>query len=250
MVLKVENIIVYSVLILAFIGLTTFYTYNFLPAISLIELLFFSTSLFFIKKLSKNIILYTSISFIYILYSFLVAYFFNNTNVLDFIQAYKAFIYVVMLSFVINKQIFSVNMIHKLLNILIFIFLIKYGYSRLLGFDDRPGVFTENNFELIFLLLIYHLSYILNNDKIKWLQFLAISIIFILSGSRSGIVALSFVFFMMTFSKFDWKFFLKFILLFFLAAAVLFIISQRLGSGGDVESIDRYKFLLMFLHDV
>ncbi|WP_229770959.1 hypothetical protein [Campylobacter portucalensis] len=124
---------------------------------------------------------------------------------------------------------------------------IKYFYCVILGINLRPGIFAENNFELMFILILFYLEYILLDNKINLLNTFLLVCIFILSGSRSGIASLGFLFFMMYGFKFDEKFLIRFSFIILIFAASIFIFIER---GQTIAQIDRFKFLMLFLYDI
>ena len=190
------NFLYYTLIIVGVIGVfsptfSTYIRYNILPTVPVFEILFFFSTFAcisggVINKRSLNFLLITCS---YILVSILFACVINKVHVLDFLLAYKAFIYVPMLCLAVNKRKIGKKFISSLLNILLILFFIKYSYSVFLGVDSRPGLYHENNYELIFLLLIYYLNFIFNKEQFKIFPFIFIFIIILLSGSRSSFLA-------------------------------------------------------------
>ncbi|MEA3371408.1 MAG: hypothetical protein U9Q40_08715 [Campylobacterota bacterium] len=233
--------------IIGLTGVITHDRFNYLPATTILEIMFFFSSFLYLSRVQVQVLPFIALSIFYVWYSYISAIYFNATHILDFMQAYKAFIYVPFLALSVGKQNIDSVFISRLLRVLLLFFLIKYGYSQLFDIRDRPGVFTENNFELIFLLLVFYLNF-LYQEKLIWIEFLVLCSVFILSGSRSAMLALIFVFFMMSIKKIDWKLIINMFFLSLLILATVYISIQRMNTF-DLEQIDRFRFLMMFIHD-
>ena len=176
---------------------------------------------------------------------------FRRANILDFAQAYKAFYYVAPLTLFVGKNIFRDKEIIKLLNILLTLFLLKYGYSRALNLTERmgerPGIFVENNFELIFLLIIFYITESKFTAKDRLLRTLAVVAIVFLSGSRSALLALIAMFLFMHIKKLNGKTIISLLTLGLLIAGTSYIFITRMD--GDIQTIDRFRFLQIFLDE-
>lgn len=196
---------------------------------------------------SKQLLIIIATS-IYITCSFLYAYFLNNTGFLDFALAYKAFYYLILLSFCSSNAHFPLKRLDILLKLLIVFFVIKYSISRLILGISRPILFTENNYELIFVIIIYYINFtLLKKLQTSWL--LLLILVFLLSGSRSSIAALAFTIPFMTMRRIDQKTVIGIILLSISTLSLYYIFSDRLA-GNSIDSIDRVKFLNLFLYEV
>jgi|GEM_PF-710009 len=185
----------------------------------------------------------------YLAVGVLLAVVLRGVNPLDFAQAYKFVWYLVLLPpFVWAGNALEARDLRRLLNATLLMFLTVYVGKRLLG-DDRPMFMAENNFELIFLALLYFSSYAAGN-KPSVLQTMGLLSIIVLSGSRSAAVAGALV--VMFSYDFKSKNPAK-IIIGILAAVVgvalaVLIIESR--THGGLESIDRFRFLLLFLESV
>ncbi|MGP9571126.1 hypothetical protein [Halomonas sp. JB37] len=225
-----SQFLVLIVLALGVVGVFSPYDYNILPAVAILELAVLLLSAFvFPPKGRVSVFLMMSVV-AYLLITFYVAVFLNNTNLLDYLQAYKAFIYVALLCSFIGKTFFSKVYVSKFFYILVVLFLVKYLYSRVVGLDvwvsSRPGVYTENNFELIFLLLLFYL--VLPDLRWRTVFFLVVMAIVSLSGSRSAFLCLLVVYFFSVFrvGGFYWKKWL--LLLPFLLFVGVFVVNDRM----------------------
>ncbi|MGJ8521504.1 hypothetical protein R84981_000165 [Carnimonas sp. R-84981] len=176
------------------------YNYNILPVSPLFELTFLSIAMlgFLAKPLNdRGARMFFLISLVYLITTFFIAYFSSPASIKDYLLAYKAFVYTLLLCFLVNRRAITFPAIKYLLYFMLAIFLIKYGYSRWLNVDERmgsrPGVYMENNFELVFLVLLYFLA--IDQLKHKLWTFIIMILVVYLSGSRSAMLCLFAVYF-------------------------------------------------------
>lgn len=182
----------------------------------------------------------------YIVIGFVLAVILRSVNILDFAQAYKFVWYLVLLApFTWAPRPLTSADISRLLNFGLTIFLLIYSLKRLLG-SDRPTLLLENNFELIFLALLYYSSHVSGN-KITALQTAGFLCVIALSGSRSAAIAAACA---LLFSyDFRSRNSAKIVggLLAGLTGTTIALLVFESRSVGGIESIDRFKFFLMFL---
>jgi len=196
--------------------------------------------------------MFSVVAFVYVLASFAVSTF-NNTNGLDFVQAYKAFIYIPIISAFVGKSgELDAKFISRIFWILAFFFLIKYGYSRALDLNyrmgRRPGVLDENNFELILLNFIFYITHSRRRIGANLLATAILIAVVGLSGSRSGAIGAAIALAMMALERpRERVVVLSFIIPVGFLAGML-IISER--SIASLEEIDRFRFLTIFLREV
>jgi hypothetical protein len=172
----------------------------------------------------------------------------GNDHYLDFLLINKSLFYLMVLCFFVNKKIFDKNTVSLFLRILLSFFLLKYLVWRILLISDRPGIFGENNFELVFLLLVFICdSYY--EAKLKILESIAILAVFALSGSRSGIVCLVLVFGLLSLRRLDTRLLISFVLIFCVSYFALDIFMSRMTERG-FEAVDRFVFTMNFINDV
>ncbi|MBD8696070.1 hypothetical protein [Stenotrophomonas sp. CFBP 13718] len=250
---RVEVVFFGSLVTIGIVGLFSPLSYNALPAGPVLEgVLAICVALLF--RLPKaRITSYMALAASYVTISYVLMFLFRPSNPLDFIQAYKAFIYVVPLCFFYKRQVFSRSLALKVLKLLLIIFFLKYSYSLALDLNprmgSRPGLFVENNFELIFLLIYF---FVLFEDfgKYRNLWFGLLSVLILLSGSRSSALALIVVFCGLYLHQLSLKtfFYLLGLGLLALAAGALFL--SRGYAAGGIESIDRFRFMMVFLYEI
>jgi len=186
---------------------------------------------------------------LYLLGGALIAIAARHTNPLDFAQAYKFVWYMVLLAPFAWYSTASPQLdIRRLLNVALAMFFTVYLWKRI-GGDDRPKLMTENNFEIIFLALLYFSCYAAK-VRPRLLQTLVFLSIVALSGSRSAAIAAALV----VLFSFDYRSRNAARVLTGLIAALagvgfaIAIFESR--SHGGIESIDRFKFLLMFMESI
>lgn len=228
--------------------------YNYLNANLIFELLIVCYFLYFASsmRISKRQALVVAGLVAYLVISFILFMQSPNSMYLgQFFIIYKSIYYLTIMQFMIGKKLFDKEELRSLFYILICTFLIKYlvlhalNISYLENGHVRPGVFTENNYELIFLILIYYC--ISTYDAIfKLIPFFAMSFILILSGSKSALLAFLITTLFMNFKKFNQ---LK-ILFLIIATISLFIVLSNRHSGSALAEIDRIIFFTHFLNDI
>ena len=77
------------------------------------------------------------------MYSLVTVLLITNANLLDFIQAYKSYYYLILLV-VFLKEIFSEKAILNLFNYILLVYLLKYCIDKyVLGIEKRPTVLIE-----------------------------------------------------------------------------------------------------------
>lgn len=178
---------------LAFFGVLSFFNFSrthYLPMGFIFELCwFFLLGTIIAFPVKKEFVLIALMVSVYTIL-FLLNSAFRGVHVLDILLAIKPLIYIIAL-FLYRGHNLSFQAYQKVSYIFLGIFLIKYSISVGFNLNLRPLVFRENNFELLFLLsfLIPDLVVFKNVPKIKLVTFI---VIFILSGSKSGILMLGF----------------------------------------------------------
>lgn len=197
------------------------------------------------KQISGLFIFFVNL--IYILVSFIYAVILNKANALDFFMIYKTFVYIMFLTLIIGKATLNGDLVLKFIKFIFYIFLFKYLISLILSLNDRPIVFTENNFELMLLCTLYLVFYQLQKKQsIKYLFLLGL--IILLSFSRSALFMYSIIFFFIM--NREIKKYKILILSFSLFVLILMIVLVFTSRTTDFENIDRLKFFFIFLYEV
>jgi len=185
----------------------------------------------------------------YLATGFLLAVWVRSVNLLDFAQAYKFVWYLALLApFAWAEGAMKPIDFRRLLNISLVMFFLVYAIKRLLGFD-RPTLIGENNFELVFLALVYYSAFVAGT-RISIAQTLTLLVIVVLSGSRSAAIAVALAV-ALTYD-FRTRSATKLIggLIAGAVGIVLALIVFESRSHGGIESIDRFRFFLMFSESV
>ncbi|MCC5903030.1 MAG: hypothetical protein JJT87_14045 [Halomonas sp.] len=281
----VAMLLMVVILGLGVVGVLSPYDYNVLPAVPVLELVVLLLSVMVCPPKSRVSWLFILMAGAYLAITFGIAYFASHSHILDYMQAYKAFFYVALLCSFIGESLFKKEHMAKFFYLLLALFFLKYGYSRLIGLDawvsSRPGIFTENNFELLFLILLFYL--VLPDIRWKSLSFVTIMLIIFLSGSRSAFLVFLVIYFFSVF-RLGRGFIKQWLLLFPLLIVLMYgIVNDRMdisivggeglegllsepspsvletspgSEGGGIRSllergasIDRVRFLLYFLDD-
>ncbi len=182
----------------------------------------------------------------YFMISLIISTTIKGNHLLDFLLAYKAIFYFALLFYFEGKVVGGKRRFYQLYKWLVLFFLVKYSISILFSLNDRPLLFRENNFELMFFALIFYLRCILF-EKIKGWEIFIIVIIFLMSGSKSAIPILFLILASFYLKGLTWK---KGIVFSVLGLVLLgffsFLILSKYGMSG-LGKIDRLAFLRVFL---
>lgn len=184
---------------------------------------------------------------LYLLGSYVYAVVYRQANVLDFLMIYKSFVYLFLLTFLTGKKLMIMWSVVNFYTILLAIFLLKYFLALILGTDDRPIVYEENNFELMLLYALFLVRYRVTSEKYLFFM-VVLAAVTLLSLSRSSLLMYSVLVLYVFVKAFPrtWVFIIPATSV-FLAAVIYYIFSQRAES---LEEIDRYKFMLVFWSEV
>jgi hypothetical protein len=222
---------------------------NWFPTTIIFEVIFFGT-----VALSTLLLPHGRFKWIWFGLLFWVAYRLLASNLADypapgdeFFRAHKWIFYSIALVSALKFRIIEANKLNLLVNSLLVASAIKYSYSVVaVGFSARPGLFTENNFELFLLFGLVIVVYERGYQKNFWF-FSTLMLVVFLSGSRSGATGLLvLLLYIATRSQIRTKLIQYLILLSvsFGAVVALLIFQAR---GINLETIDRINFLSRFL---
>jgi hypothetical protein len=237
-------------LFLIMTGVLSPFKYNLVDASFFLEVLLIFVSVLLMWRVNTQALLFLVPVVAYTSYGVYISIS-RGTHILDVMQAYKAFAYLVLLTPFIGKKIFDSNFLVRAYWVLIIAFLFKYLYSAFLDLTPRmgtrPGLFVENNFELIFLILYYYVIryHFLNLKNIAFVVLVAVVFI---SGSRSAMAAVLLVYLFDYIFKLNYLTLLYLILGVFLFFSGLYLFLDRM-SGQTIEDIDRVRFLYVFLNE-
>lgn len=200
-------------------------------------------------KIDKKIIPLMLASVLYLAVSYIYAVTYRDAGILDFFMIYKFFIYAIMLSFFVGKKVIDQEWFSKFFKFLIWIFFFKYIISILVFRNFRPILFYENNYELMLLSLLLYLYYIVNKEVSNKIQ-IVMTLIFLMSGSKSGLLILLFVLGVINFHYLSKKAHIIIPSVMLLGVLTLEVFRIRMGGTFNIEKIDRFKFLMVFGNEV
>jgi hypothetical protein len=204
----------------------------------------------FVVRTTPTAITYASCFILYVFYFICyVLLFFGSKFMIDAVVAFKFLVYLSLFFMVVRSEKLAVSELKVIFLTLMWLFLLKYLVGRLLGYE-RPALYTENNFELCFLLIIYVTCYYFRLVGTK--SFLLIGFIIILSGSRSAILSF-FIVYLYQFKP--WKsakissLLFKVIIFISVVSIVGMALFMRMSSKG-IEGVDRYVFMMVFFQNI
>ena len=253
--IKIEKLIVYSLVLFSltsFINLNTRTIIEAKPVFEIYIAIFLLLALF---KGRRRLDIHRFSLLLIIIFILLISLFkfFYTTHLAkfsDYLIIYKSFYYLSILLLASTFSKLSKDILIKIFDWLKYIFLFKYILVILNNgiFFVRPDVYVENNFELIFLLLLFIGKNIIFGKSNRKDVFIVLCI-FIISGSRSGLFCLLIVLFLSDYGNGLKYRVAKYIVAVIVLFGFLYVSSQRMGSG-DLSSIDRVQFLLLFYKEL
>lgn len=221
------------------------------PVETFFELTFFlyCFSIFQFSNTRRIYLLNAILTIFYVIGSFTYAVLLNGANVLDFLMIFKALIYLFCLFLIAGKPIIRTEQVFKFFYGISVFFLVKYFLLQLFSLSDRPTLFVENNFELMFLYSIYLIKYD-REEEIKTIDVILLVVITLLSLSRSSIVILAALLGYIYIRNVRKRYLI--LILPFLGAIGLGLIALVFSgrSESSLEEIDRYRFFLVWLDNV
>lgn len=242
-----------AILSLLGVGVLSVAKYNILPATSILEVVFFIASGMLIGlRFERVTLIFAFSAALYVALSYVYAVLFNNVHPLDFLQAYKAFVYISLISIFLDKKVFELERFLRFYKVALLLFAIKYIYSRVFQFSERlaerPGVLDENNFELMFLILPL---FALTRFKVSKYEYYFAFVFFlvVISGSRSALLAVMICFLFTFFRELNIKFFACLLMLPVLSYLTYNVFESRMVAGEGIENIDRVKLFYYFLNE-
>lgn len=187
------------------------------------------------------------VTFFYVVLSYIYSIDFHHDNFFDFLKIYKCFVYLFFLTFLTNKKLMTYTGANRLIIILFSLFLLKYILMIVTGRSDRPTVYMENNFELMFLYALYLIRYTVTKEKYLFLLGL-VGLITILSLSRSSLLMYSVLVLFVVYDSFKkTRVFIIPGAIIILGSVAYYIFTQRSDS---LQDVDRYRFMLVWWSNV
>ncbi|WP_461533208.1 hypothetical protein [Sinomicrobium sp.] len=200
------------------------------------------------NKINRKIFVPFVLSTVYLVGSGIYAVLVKKHHILDFLLIYKFFIYAVFFSFLVGKKFLNQSWFVDFYRFLIAAFFVKYTLAMLVFHNPRPILFHENNYELMFLSLLFYLYYILKK-KVSFEHQLLLSVLFLMSGSKSGLLILLFVLCVVNFKLLIKRIYIILPAFIALLLAVLAVFSNRMGGTLNFENTDRFRFLMVFAEE-
>jgi hypothetical protein len=234
--------------VLAVLGLATPGDFNILPADRLMELSFMAAAALAARRFTPGAWALVLPAGGYLVLKLLLLVLYGSASLPDFLLAYKSFFYLVLLAAFVRRSVFDGRRLALFTTFLVAVFLAKYGYSVALGLADRPGVYMENNFELILLMGLVYLAHPYLGGTQYWV-FGGLAATVLLSGSRSAALGLVciYVFRYLRLGNRSWPFHLAGVAV--VGWAVLALFSARAAKDSGVQ-LDRLVFLETFRYEV
>ena len=225
--------------------LTSFYyQYNLLNVNLVLEFLFVILVVKSIRAFCVNRIdvLLGSLVFIYLLYSAMNSLFFQQDKLSDFLIIYKVFFYSLIFLSIRMESFIRIEWLISFFMVILFSILVKYMIGVIYFSIERPGLLYENNFELLFVNIIFYFLYgksvLVKKYAVFFLIIIAISTM--ISGSRSAALC-----FMITL-LFIYKGGVRKILIVF-PILIFLLFYQIYTRGFYFEEIDRFRFFIQFI---
>ena len=246
--LRAVEVVLYGGLLgLGAVGVVSAGQWNALPAESLLEVVFIAATALCLSRPDGSARKFLLVSVAYLTGKTLLFVLGGGDQWYDFVQAYKAFFYLLGLAFYIRRRLFDGPRLAKVVALLLVACLVKYGYSQLLGWDSRPGLYGENNYELIMIIGLFWVSSPYMGRR-RPVLFLVLTLVVLLSGSRSAALALVLLYAVMYLRLRNRLWPLHVLGIAVVGAAVIALFAARDSQG--LEAIDRYNFLQIFLNEV
>jgi hypothetical protein len=249
----------FLILALICLGSLSFFSgtnYHFLPAPKIFEVVFLilccwsMATQFKINKFNFFMLLFIVAVIIII---FLRSYFIFGTGFIDTFIATKSLFYLIIFLFISTKKIsISSDHIFHLFCITLYLFFAKYVVQYFIYNVNRPGIFGENNFEMMFLLILFTFVSIYNKLKITPCKSFLLFLVVLLSGSRSAQLSYVFIILLLQFSdvkSINLSILFKAVFAFGVVC-ILIVLSLTLRPINSLEGIDRFSFLLVFLDEL
>jgi len=246
--IRITKIIFNIFVFLCITSIFFFHNKSFLPVSSLLTLILLTVFFHNINKIKREILFEVIILLVYILYSLLIVFYYN-INFFDYLIVFLPFYNALILSPSVGKKILEKDDFEKLFFLLLYSFLIKYLYVVLLGIDDRPALFRENNFELMILIIMYIGLYHIKSGQLNLKIISIITFIIAISGSRSSLIEWIAVMFILHIDLKKKYFIAKIALLSITVLIFLYYLSQKIHAG-SFESVDRVQYFLSFFYEI
>lgn len=214
----------------------------------ILEILGFSALLLVKKDIKKTNFILISIIFLYIVGSYIYAVTIYQALISDFLIIYKSFIYMLILLAISTAKIrLNSDLFISIFRFILISYLVVYTYQLIFKDINRPYLLAENNFEIMFVSLLFILRSFLNKPPsiLETIVFISIGI---LSGSRSGLVLVGVSLIASNYKNISSKNIGLYILVLSIFIISLYEILIYGLINSSLEDIDRYLFFLSFVN--
>ncbi|HDS1210608.1 TPA: hypothetical protein QD007_001198 [Shewanella algae] len=185
---------------------------------------------------------------LYFLISFTYAVVYKADHLLDFLLSFKVIVYFIIICFSVGKKMGGEKAFVYFFRMVLAFFFLKYSLSVLLKLNMRPLVFRENNFELLFFVLLFYLKYILIG-KVRNVEWFLVTVILVLSLSRSALPLYFIVASAIVFERVSLKKVLIAVPFVTVLAGIFIMILLNRPGGGGLENIDRIVFMQVYINE-
>jgi len=195
------------------------------------------------QKIIPSILFIRYFSILYLVLSYLYAVSYKGANVQDFLLIYKFVIYLFFLTFLTGKELMTFQGTNRLFFVVLGLFFTKYLAAIVVMHENRPILYMENNFELMFVYALYLVRYSVTREK-ALLILAFVGLITILSLSRSSLLMYSVLVLFVFYDLFErTRVFIIPGAILVLGVVAYVVFSQRSDS---LEDVDRYRFMLVW----
>lgn len=240
--IAITNSIVFQFLNVQFVSIRTS---------TFIDIIFVAFAILSIRKIDLSSILF---SLLIIIYASLVIFlsYANDVPLYEAVRATKWSYYLVLIILAQNGLPVSKKFFLKFVRYALIICFIKYLFDKIMfGFTYRPYLIYENNFELLFLSVLY-IGFLFEHRinglrKINFYTFLFLMISF-MSLSRWAVISTCLILIAMNFNNKSAK--AKYIQIAFITASLTFLVVTLSIRVQNLKDIDRYKFFVILLEEL
>lgn len=187
---------------------------------------------------------------LYIGVGLFLAVYLRKVHILDFLLAYKFIFYMILLiPLAWSRTPIEKHDLKRLLYVSIFMFFTVYAVKRFLINDDRPELMDENNYEMIFLALLFYACHI-SGATLSSITKPMLFAIAALSGSRSAAAVVAVV--VLFTIDFNAKNYIRTIagLLFAAAGTLVALLVFESRTQHGLDETDRFRFMELFIESI
>lgn len=214
----------------------------------ILEIVAFSTLFFVTERIKKSNFIIISILSLYVVLSYVYAVTVNKALAADFLVIYKSYIYMALLLAISTTRIrLNSDLFISILRFILIAYLIVYSYQVFFTDINRPYFLAENNFEIMFICLVF----LLKSFSCKpptFLETIVFVSIGVLSGSRSGLVLTGVSLIVSNYKYISFKNITFNLLVFLLFIYSLYEILIYDLINFSLDDIDRYLFFESFFN--